>query len=133
MDRFLGRYQAHFYALLRIVAGFLFMCHGAQKLFGAFGGVGPGGATVPMLSLFWFAGVIELVGGAMIAVGLLTSWAAFIASGEMAAAYFIAHRPQGFWPIQNQGELAVVYAFLWLYVASRGSGPFSVDAAVGRK
>jgi putative oxidoreductase len=133
MDRYLGRYEPQLYALLRIVAGFLFLCHGAQKLLGWFGGVDQHGATVPIVSLFGLAGIIELVGGALIAVGLLTPWIAFIASGEMAFAYFMAHQPHGGLPIANQGELAVLYSFLWLYVASRGSGPLSVDAAMRGK
>jgi putative oxidoreductase len=79
----------------------------------------------------WFAGVIELVGGILIAIGLLAGLAAFIASGEMAAAYFLAHAPRGTWPIQNQGELAVLYCFAFLYIAARGAGMFSIDGARG--
>lgn len=125
MDRFLGSYAPHLYALLRIVAGLLFAMHGTQKLFGW-----PGdGSTVEIASLMGVAGIIELVGGLMIAFGLLTSWAAFIASGEMAVAYFMAHAPQAPWPIQNQGELAVLYCFLFLYMAARGSGIWSIDSA----
>jgi len=128
MTRFLGNYSPHFYALLRIVAGLLFAIHGTQKLFGW-----PGdGNTVELASLYGLAGIIEFVGGLMIAFGLLTSWAAFIASGEMAVAYFMAHAPQGALPIQNQGELAVLYCFLFLYMAARGSGIWSIDAAMGR-
>lgn len=119
----LGRHSDTIYAILRMVAGFLFACHGAQKLIGYFSG-----ADVPMpVPMFWTAMVIELVGGILIAIGLLTSWAAFFASGLMAAAYFIAHQPQGLLPIQNKGELAALYAFLFLYIASRGSGPLSID------
>jgi putative oxidoreductase len=109
---------------MRIVVGFLFACHGAQKLFGALGGT-----QVPLVSQMGLAGFIELVGGILVAVGLLASWAAFIASGLMAVAYFTAHFPQGFWPIQNHGELAAVYAFVFLYIAARGSGIWSVAAA----
>jgi putative oxidoreductase len=79
------------------------------------------------------AGVIELVGGVLVAVGLATSYAAFVASGEMAAAYFMVHAPQGFWPLQNKGELAVVYCFVFLYVATQGSGSWSLDRVLGRK
>ncbi|MEJ8756904.1 DoxX family protein [Pontibacter sp. H259] len=128
MDRFLGNYSSHFYALLRIVAGLLFAMHGSQKLFGWPGG----GDTVEIASLMGLAGIIELVGGLMIAFGFLTSWAAFIASGEMAVAYFMAHAPQGAFPILNQGELSVLYCFLFLYMAARGSGIWSIDAAMGR-
>ncbi|WP_266204926.1 DoxX family protein [Pontibacter kalidii] len=125
MERFLGNYSPQLYALLRIVAGLLFAMHGTQKLFGW-----PGdGETVELASLMGLAGIIELVGGLLIAFGFLTSWAAFIASGEMAVAYFMAHVPQGPWPILNQGELALLYAFLFLYMAARGSGIWSVDAA----
>ena len=95
--------------------------HGAQKLFGVIGG-----QKVPLASLFGFAGLIELVGGLLIAIGLLTSWAAFIASGEMAVAYFMVHAKDGFWPVLNKGELAVVYCFLFLYIACRGGGRYSV-------
>jgi putative oxidoreductase len=110
------------YALLRIVSGFLFAFHGAQKLLGAFGG-----QAVPVGSMFWVAGVIEMVGGILIMIGLLTAIVAFIASGEMAVAYFTAHQPQGGWPIQNQGELAALYCFIFLFIASKGAGLWSVD------
>lgn len=126
MNKWLGPYQGEIYAVLRIVAGFLFACHGAQKLFGAFGAE----QRVELFSQMGLAGVIELVGGILIAIGLFTSWAAFIASGLMAAAYFIAHFPQGFWPIQNRGELAVVYCFLFLYMAAHGAGKWSVASAL---
>ena len=93
MDRVLGRVAPLCYALLRIVAGFLFACHGAQKLFGVLGGT-----VVPIASQRGAAGIIELVGGTLIALGLFTGYAAFVASGEMAVAYFKAHAPQGVWP-----------------------------------
>ena len=128
MDRWLGRHAERAYALFRIVAGILFACHGAQKLFGALGGTAM--TSNPMMLV---AGIIEFGGGLLIAIGLLTGWAAFIASGEMAAAYFMAHAKGGFWPILNKGELAVVYCFAFLYIAARGSGPYSVDAAMRRR
>jgi len=109
---------------MRIVLGVLFACHGAQKLFGVLGGT-----PVALFSLMGLAGIIEFFGGVLIAVGFLTSYAAFIASGEMAAAYFMAHVPGGFWPIQNNGELAVMYCFLFLYIASRGGGAWGIDTA----
>jgi putative oxidoreductase len=115
------RFEPYAYALLRIVAGLLFLFHGLQKLFGMYGG-----QTVELVSLRGLAGVIELVGGAMIMIGLYTSPVAFIASGEMAAAYFMSHQPQAFWPIQNRGELAALYCFVFLYISTRGSGPLSV-------
>ena len=117
MERLLGTYAPYLYALMRIVFGVLFACHGAQKLFGVLGGT-----PVALVSLRGLAGIIEFVGGLLIAVGFLTSYAAFIASGEMAAAYFLAHVPRGFWPIQNNGELAVMYCFLFLYIAAHGTG-----------
>lgn len=118
----LARFANVTYALFRIVTGFLFAFHGAQKLFGAFGG-----QAVPIASMPGLAGIIELVGGVLVMVGLFTGVAAFIASGEMAAAYFMAHAPRGLWPIQNGGELAVLYCFAFLYIASRGAGRFGVD------
>jgi len=125
----LGKYSPQIYALLRIVAGLMFAMHGSQKLL-AFP---PGGPAPPAMSMLWIAGVIELVGGLMIALGWLTSYAAFIASGEMAGAYFIAHAPQGSLPILNRGEVAVLYCFLFLYFASQGSGIWSVDGSVRRR
>jgi putative oxidoreductase len=124
----LTRHAERIYALLRIVAGILFACHGAQKLFGLFGM--PAMTSNPMMLA---AGIIEFAGGLLMAIGLFTSWAAFISSGEMAAAYFMAHAKGGFLPIVNKGELAVVYCFLFLYIAARGAGPYSVDAMLRRK
>ena len=123
MNRWLGRFSPYIYALLRIVAGFLFSLHGVQKLFGALGG-----QSVELMSQMGLAGVIELVGGVLIAIGLFTSPVAFLASGEMAVAYFQAHHPRGLWPIQNGGEPAALYCFLFLYFAAVGSGKWSVDA-----
>ena len=123
--RFLGRYAEVIYALLRVVAGLMFALHGAAKILGI------GGQKVPLFSLMGLAGVIELVGGLLIAIGLFTAVAAFIASGEMAVAYFRVHAPQGLSPLANQGELAVLYCFLFLYVAARGAGRYSADAPMG--
>lgn len=114
--------SGYVYALMRIVVGLAFAQHGAQKLFGVFGGVDGGGATVEILSLMGVAGVIELGGGLLVAIGLLTRPAAFLASGLMAFAYFMAHAGRGFWPIENQGELAVLFCFVFLYIAFRGGG-----------
>ena len=125
MQKLLGRYSPYFYALLRIVAGLAFAQHGAQKLFGALGAQ----QAAPLMSQYGLAGVIEFVGGILIAIGLFTSPIAFIASGEMAVAYFQAHAPRGLWPIQNGGELAVLYCFIFLYIASVGSGKLSVDSS----
>lgn len=121
MQHFLGRYSEIAYAVLRVVAGLLFAVHGAQKVFGVIGGT-----AMPLASLPGVAGWIELVAGILIAIGLFTSWAAFIASGEMAVAYFMVHAMQGFWPVLNKGELAVIYCFLFLYIACRGGGRYSV-------
>ena len=129
MKAILGNFSPQLYALLRIVAGLLFAMHGSQKLFGFPGGNPP----VELASLMGLAGIVELVGGLLIAIGLFTSIAAFIAAGQMAVAYFMAHAPKGAWPIQNQGELALVFCFLFLYFASQGSGIWSVDAALHRR
>ena len=131
MDRYLGKFSGMFYAAFRIVSGLLFAQHGAQKLFGWLGGMGEAGGSAPFLSLMFFAGLIEFVGGLLIAVGFKTSWAAFLASGQMAVAYFMAHAPNALFPIQNRGELAVLYCFAFLYIASRGSGTLSVDSLFG--
>lgn len=121
MRPILGRFTDVTYALLRVVSGLLFAQHGAQKLFGVLGGTQQLGNP-----LLFTAGVVELVGGLLIAVGLFTSLAAFVASGQMAYAYFSVHAPQGFWPVLNKGELAALYCFLFLYLAARGSGRFAV-------
>lgn len=129
MERLLGTYAPYLYALLRIVSGLLFAMHGSQKLFGFPGGKDP----VQLFSLMGLAGVIELVGGLMIALGLLASIAAFIASGQMAVAYFMAHAPQAALPILNGGEPAVLFCFLFLYIAARGSGVWSLDSLRDRR
>jgi len=123
MDRLLGNYSSHFYAILRIVSGLLFAMHGSQKLFGWPGDKPP----VEIASLMGFAGIVELVCGLLIAIGLLTSWAAFIASGQMAVAYFMAHASREAFPILNQGEPAMLFCFIFLYFAAQGSGIWSVD------
>lgn len=128
MERILGPFRDTIYTLLRIVAGFLFFQHGLPKLFGGFGRDAP----AELMSQMGLAGVIEVFGGLAIALGLFTSPIAFIASGEMAVAYFQAHAPRGFWPITNGGELAALYCFVFLYFAASGSGKWSVDALIGR-
>jgi putative oxidoreductase len=129
MERFLGTYAPYLYALLRIVAGLMFAMHGSQKLFGIPGGKDP----VALFSLMGLAGVVELVGGLLIAVGLFASVAAFIASGQMAVAYFMAHAPQAALPLLNGGETALLYCFLFLYIAARGSGVWSLDSLRTRR
>lgn len=128
MGPWLNRYSDILYAVMRILVGLLFACHGTQKLFGV-----PGGVSQSSNPLLLAAGMIELACGILVATGLRANYAAFIASGQMAVAYFIAHAPKGFWPVLNKGELAVLYCFVFLYIASKGSGPVSIDAAVGRK
>jgi len=132
MERILGPYSSYFYAVLRIVVGFMFVCHGAQKLFGVLGGLAPTGESAPLLSLMGFAGLIEFFGGLLIMVGWLTGYVAFIASGQMAAAYFMGHYPNGFWPILNNGEPVVLFCFIFLYMASKGAGVWSIDRTFGK-
>ena len=126
MERTLASLAPYAYAVLRIIAGLLFVCHGGQKIFGWFGG-----QPVPIGSLFGVAGMMEIVLGLLIAIGFFTGYAAFIASGEMAVAYFIGHFPKSFWPLENAGEPAVLFCFIFLYMATQGSGIWSVDAASG--
>ena len=113
-------------SVLRIVAGLLFMMHGTMKLLAY-------PAPFPMhlspFTMLWFAGVIELVGGALVLVGLFTSIAAFVMAGEMAFAYFIGHFPKAFWPVLNGGDAAVLFCFVFLYLAAAGAGPWSIDRA----
>jgi len=123
----MNRLAGSTHSLLRIVSGLLFICPGGMKLFGWFGGMPPG---VPLTPLLYTAGVIEVVGGTLILLGLFTRPVAFIASGEMAFAYFIGHFPNGFWPIQNHGEPAVLFCFIWLYFAANGPGPLSLDELI---
>lgn len=122
MQKNLGQYGDRVYPAARFVIGCLFACHGAQKLFGVLGGQRELHDPQGLL-----AGVIEFFGGSLIALGLFAGIAAFIASGEMAVAYFQAHAPRGFWPIRNGGERAVFYCFFFLYVATQGSGRFSLE------
>ena len=124
MQKALGRFAPYFYVLLRVMAGLAFAQHGAQKLFGVLGAQ----EAAALASQRGMAGVIEFLGGILIALGLFTSPIAFVASGEMAWAYFQQHTPRGFWPIQNGGELAVLYCFIFLYLSAVGSGKLSIDA-----
>ena len=119
-------------SILRIVAAFLFMQVGTAKLFAFPGAVMPGGGTAPLGSLAWIAGFLEAFGGFFLLVGLFTRPVAFLLSGEMAVAYFKNHAPQGFWPIENKGELAVVYCFLFLFLAAHGAGRYSLDRTIRR-
>jgi putative oxidoreductase len=125
---FLERFTAPIHALVRIIAGFLFLCHGAAKLFGVLGGAPPGLAA-PLLQI---SGAVELVGGALVMVGLFGPLAAFVCSGQMAVAYFMVHQPQALFPLENRGELAILYCWIFLLIAARGSGIWSIDALRGR-
>ena len=127
MEQRIGKTAEVPYSAMRFVAGALYACHGAQKIFGAFGG-----HVAARPSLAFAAGLIETVAGPLIAGGLFTRVAAFVASGEMAVAYFLRHAPRGSWPIVNRGELAVAFCFLFLFVAARGGGRWSIDAALRR-
>ncbi len=122
----MGRFAPQLYAILRIVAGLMFFMHGTQKILGWPPKEGGGG---PMPTIMLVSGWLELILGALIAVGLLTPIAAFLASGEMAVAYWWKHFPDGFWPIENQGELPALYCFVFLYMAAAGAGIWSIDAA----
>lgn len=127
MKAILGVLAEPIYAILRIIVAFLYACHGAQKLFGAFGGHGhPHG-------IFLAGGIIEVVCGGLMILGLFGSLAALIASGELAVVYFQFHYSHAFWPIQNGGEFVVAGCFVFLYIAARGSGWLSVDSMIDRK
>ncbi|HET6843680.1 MAG TPA: DoxX family protein [Candidatus Angelobacter sp.] len=120
--KFLGKFEIFAYTLLRLVFGFLFACHGAQKLFGMFG-------EHAQLHNPWMliGGIVEFGAGVLIFLGLFTRIAGFLASGEMAVAYFKFHAMHGLFPIVNQGELAVIYCFVALYIACRGAGKYGID------
>lgn len=118
----------YFQSILRIVVGFLFICHGAQKILGLFGG-----HKAPMVSYFGLAGILELVGGTLILLGLFTRPVAFVLCGEMAFAYFKVHAPHGLVPAVNGGELAVLYCFIFLWLVFAGAGAISVDALIRKR
>lgn len=115
-------------SVLRIVAAFLFFQFGSAKWFAFPAAVMPGGGTAPLGSLAWFAAVLEVVGGGLLLLGLFTRPVAFILAGEMAVAYFIGHAGLGFWPVLNQGTPAILFCFVFLYLAAAGGGPWSLDA-----
>lgn len=123
------------YFLLRVVTGLLFFQAGSMKILGWFGGMpgGQPGATAPLMSQIGIGGVLELVGGLLIMLGLLTRPVAFILSGEMAVAYWQFHAPNGAWPILNHGEPAVLFCFIFLYMAAQGGGEWSLDALLRRR
>src|SRR4051812_30020260 len=125
----LGKYSGYVYAILRIVIGLLFACHGGQKILG----FPPPAKAMQLDTLGMVGGYIELICGFLIAFGLVTRPAAFLASGMMAVAYFMAHAGNGFFPIVNRGESAVIYCFVFLYIFFRGSGPFGIDNLIFRE
>jgi putative oxidoreductase len=124
----LQKYETHLYTAFRAVTGFLFLWHGSQKLFG----YPPAGGPIP-LNIVAIGGTVEFFGGLFVMIGLFTHWAAFIASGEMAYAYWTAHAPHALLPIVNHGELAVLYCFAFLYIAAHGAGAFSCDSYLDRR
>lgn len=124
MASFMRRFSGEAYALMRIVTGLLFLWHGSQKLFGF-----PQAAPEAPAFILYGAGPIELIGGTLVAVGLFTRWAAFLCSGEMAFAYWMAHGTKDFFPLLNGGELAALYCFVFLFISTHGAGMWSADAA----
>ena len=126
---FLSKYEAEVYAIFRIVAGFLFLWHGSQKLFGF-----PAAAfAVPHNAMVIIGGLLELIGGVLVMAGFLTRWTAFICSGEMAFAYWAMHGTHALLPIVNNGELAMLYCFLFLFISSKGAGSYSFDKLIEKK
>jgi putative oxidoreductase len=120
------------HSLFRVVIGFFFACHGAASLFGVLGGA-HGGGTVPVGQWpGWYAAVIQLVGGTLVALGLGTRIAALIASGSMAYAYFVVHQGLGLFPMQNGGETAALFCWAFVLIAALGAGPYSIDALIAR-
>ena len=118
-------------SVLRIVSALIFIAHGTQKLFGF--PAPPGSGLPPAMSLYWFAGVLEAGGGALLLLGAFTRPVAFILSGEMGFAYWLGHAPRNFYPLLNGGDAAILYCFVFLYIAAAGPGPWSIDAALGRR
>ena len=129
MKHVMSAYKSHTYALMRMVVGFLFLWHGVQKLFGFPAGMP---ADVPAY-IIYVAGPVELICGILVMIGLFTRAAAFLASGQMAAAYWIAHGTHALLPIQNNGELAALYCFVFLFISTQGGGGWSVDAVQKRR
>jgi putative oxidoreductase len=129
---FLDRFSGPLLSVLRIMTGLLFMEHGTTKLLG-FPATEMFAQPPEAGSLIWIAGVLELVGGALVAIGLFTRPVAFVLAGQMAAAYFMAHASQAFWPVQNQGDAAILFCFIFLYIAAAGGGPWSLDGVVFKR
>ena len=131
LNSFYASWTPRLLSVLRIVTAFLFIAHGAQKLFGFL--APPGAPTPPLFSVIGLGGILEFFGGLLLLVGLFTRPVAFILSGMMAVAYFMAHAPGGFWPLQNKGELAVLYCFVFLYFSVAGGGEWSLDRLLRRR
>ena len=133
----LAKWEPRALSVLRIITGFLFIAHGAQKLFAVLTPPpkpgDPAAAPAAMFTLSWTAGVLEFFGGLLVLFGLFTRPVAFVLSGLMAVAYFMAHAPQGFWPILNRGETAVLYCFVFLYLSVAGGGAWSLDRILRRR
>jgi len=131
MQRWIS-WAPQFQSILRIVCGVLFIPIGTMKLFAWPMGMPPNGGTAALMSQMGIGGILEVFGGALILIGLFTRPVAFILSGEMAVAYFQFHAPMGFWPMMNQGQPAILFCFIFLYLSAAGAGPWSVDALRGR-
>lgn len=127
------KYQNSALGLMRIVVGFLFFTHGAQKVLGWFGGFGEAGQTAELFTRYGAAGVLEAVGGLLIVFGLFTRPVAFVLSGQMAVAYFWIHAQNGLWPWVNRGELAVLYSFVFLFLTAAGGGSLSLDSFIAKR
>ena len=127
MDKFMSPFGSQTYALLRMVAGFLFLWHGSQKLLGF-----PGGFSERPFHLTYIAGPIELIGGILVMLGLFTRGAAFLCSGLMAFAYWMSHGTRALLPIENRGELAALYCFVFLFISAQGAGIWSLDGLRGK-
>lgn len=132
LEATLSRYQPQMLSLLRIIVGLVFLQHGLVKWFGI-PAPNPAFANITLFSMVGVAGVIEIVCGSLITVGLFTRYAALIASGEMAVAYFVSHFPRGFTPMLNQGNLAVLYCWVFLYLVFAGAGIWSLDAMLRKR
>lgn len=130
MENLVEAWKPRVLSLMRIVAAFLFMQHGAQKIFGY---PAPQRGEFELFSLMGLAGTLELFGGALLLIGLFTRPVAFVLSGMMAVAYFMAHAPKAFWPLLNGGELAALFSFVFLYLAFAGGGAWSIDACLKSK
>lgn len=126
MQFFLNRFGGEIFALMRIMTGFLFLWHGSQKLF-SFPAAMPAGASA---FIVYAAGAIEFFGGLLVLLGLFTRWAAFLCSGQMAVAYWMAHGTKAFFPLLNGGELAALYCFVFLFISAHGPGPWSLDGLI---